>query len=158
MEHSRLGHFTLAPERWPQQLLESIRLESLARQEGVDQAIELDPMILDAPFGFALSVHDQLPHLILDLAHRHIARAAVRGEPLAEERVLHPVLVKHWPNLIAHAKMCDHLEGDLRGLLEVVGGARRYAAEHDALGSEPAEQHRQARLELGLRLEMPILR
>ena len=70
-------------------------------------------------------------HRLIDLAGRRVR--AVHRRRAVEILALHGGQ-GHQPELFAHAVLRDHLAGQLRGALNVVGRARRGDAEDDLLG------------------------
>ncbi len=109
--------------------------------------VEQRPVLGEKPLGVFVAVHEQLVDLLI--------RGGGGGVGAVHHRAAVEVRVRdrgqgHEPELVAHAVLRDHLAGQLRGALNVVGRARRGDAEDDLLGSAAAQHGLQLDNELFL--------
>ena len=83
---------------------------------------------------------------------------ALLADLAAEEDQLVALPEGQRAELVAHAELGDHAAREVGRLLDVVAGAGRGVAEDQPLGDVAAEQARDLVLELGLGLEVAVLR
>jgi len=93
---------------------------------------------------------DDAPQLLVDLARHLFGVVGLLGELAPQERQRLVVTQRSRTELLAHPVAHDHLFGDARRLLDVVGRPGRDLAEDDLLGSAAPKRHGQRVHELGL--------
>src|SRR5450756_3200590 len=101
---------------------------------------------------------DDRPDLVVDLPRDIVRVVALLADATAQEDHLVVLAERERPELLAHPELGDHPAGKLAGLLDVVGGARRGVPEDEPLGRVAAQHAGDLVFELGLALEIAILR
>ncbi len=90
---------------------------------------------------------DEAANLDVDLLGRVLREVAMLSDLAAEEDLLFLLAVGHRTES-AHAKLADHLAGELGDALDVVAGAGGHLAEEDLFGATSAHEGGEARLEI----------
>ena len=93
-----------------------------------------------------VALFDEALHLFVDhLRDAFAVVAARRAEVFAEEHVVVVGPVVDGPDAVAHAELGHHAAGEVRRLLDVVGGAGREVTERDLFRHATTHQHAEAR-------------
>ena len=82
---------------------------------------------------------DDVPHLAVDLGSGGLAVALALTKIAAKEGLLLRGAVDHRAEALGEAVLGDHLAGDVRGLLQVIGRAGRDVVEDELLGHTAAQ-------------------
>src|SRR6185503_16205003 len=141
-----------------EELAEAIALQRLPLLEfgGRDHQHRL-PGAHEIPYP-VVDLVDDGARLVVDGERRLVAELPIGGEAGAfQEHGLRAPAEGHGTELLRHAVLRDHQPRHLGGALEVIVSARRDLSIDDFLGHAPAQQHRDAVLELALGEEIPIL-
>ena len=104
-----------------------------------------------------LAASRMVPISRVDLLSHRVAVAGSLGELLPQEDSPLARIKGLGPELLAHAVLGYHLPGDAAGVLQVVGGAGGYVADHHCLRRLTSHHHCQHGLELTAGPKAPVL-
>src|SRR5437870_1632237 len=117
----------------PQDLVDLGAIEDLALEQRLGHLVEHLDVASEQQLGVLVGLHDDAPHLGVDLHRGRLRVVDALGEVAAEEDLLLLLAEGDGPELLAHAPLADHLVRELGGALEVVARAGGYVAEHQLL-------------------------
>src|SRR5882672_101763 len=119
-----------------------VGVDGLELEQRLGHRLDLVAVVLEKLAREAVLLVDDALDLAVDLLHRRLGHALVRGDRAAEEDLALVLAVDHRPELVGHAPLRHHAARDLGGALEVVGGAGGHLLHEQLFGNAPAEQHR----------------
>src|ERR671912_1673610 len=114
-------------------------VEALAFEQLEHEGVEDVTVVVDDVPRLVVSVVDELADLFVDDGRDLLGVVALVAHVAAEEHLALRLAELDGTDPLAHAVLGDHLAGHRRGLLDVVGGARRRVVEDDLLGDATAE-------------------
>src|SRR5262249_24214315 len=127
---------------WPggQDAVDLLAVQRLALEQGPGQRMELFQVRVEELLRPRRGIHHDALDLGVDDDRRLLAVVLGTGDLATEEDVLLPLAEGERAHLVRHAPLSDHLARHLRGLLEVVAGARGLLLEHDLFGGAAAQE------------------
>src|SRR5213080_2543391 len=141
----------------PQDLVDLGAIEDLALEQRLGHLVEHLDVASEQQLGVLVGLHDDAPHLGIDLHRGRLRVVDALGEVAAEEDLLLLLAEGDGPELLAHAPLADHLVRELGGALEVVARAGGHVAEHQLLGGAAAEEDGEVVDEERLGVRVPIV-
>src|SRR2546422_860880 len=147
---SRAPEATVLAPVLPQDVVDLGAIENLALEQRLGHLVEHLDVAPEQQLGVLVGLHDDAPHLGVDLHRGRLGVVDALGEVAAEEDLLLLLAEGHGAELLAHAPLADHLVGELGGALEVVAGPGGHVAEHQLLGGTAAEEDGEAVDQAGL--------
>src|SRR5438552_1683156 len=135
---SRAPEATVLAPVLPHDVVDLGAIEHLALEQRLGHLVEHLDVAAEQQLGALVGLHDDAPHLGIDLHRGRLRVVDALGEVAAEEDLLLLLAEGDGPELLAHAPLADHLVRELVGALEVVAcKARRVPCEQldvDVLG------------------------
>src|SRR5207302_2951620 len=154
---SRAPEATVLAPVLPQDVVDLGAVEHLALEQRLGHLVEDLDVAPQQQLGVLVGLHDDAPHLVVDLHRGRLRIIDALGEVAAEEDLLLLLAEGHGTELLAHAPLADHLVGELGGALDVVAGAGGHVAEHQLLGGTATEEDGQVVDQEGLGVRVAVV-
>src|SRR5437660_5823744 len=154
---SRAPEATVLAPVLPQDVVDLGAVEHLALEQRLGHLVEDLDVAPQQQLGVLVGLHDDAPHLVVDLHRGRLRIIDALGEVAAEEDLLLLLAEGHGTELLAHAPLADHLVGELGGALDVVASAGGHVAEHQLLGGTATEEDGQVVDQEGLGVRVAVV-
>src|SRR5438552_3725639 len=154
---SRAPEATVLAPVLPHDVVDLGAIEHLALEQRLGHLVEHLDVAPEQQLSVLVGLHDDPPHLVVDLQRGRLRVVDALGEVAAEEDLLLLLAEGNGTELLAHAPLAHHLVGQLGGALEVVAGAGGHVAEHELRGGAAAEEDREVVDQEGLRVRVAVV-
>ncbi len=119
--------------------IELILVQLLARHQRLSQRVQLVNVLGQRAAAGLVGLVDDIPHFAVDLGGSGLAVALALADITAQEGLLLRRTVHHRAQPLGKAVACDHLAGDIGGLLQIVGRAGGDILQNELFGHAAAQ-------------------